>query len=65
MAKSSDKTPMGDATAHLPPDDLEDEARWRRRLRESEGKLAGLAAMVREEIARGEVLDEDPATARG
>jgi hypothetical protein len=50
--------------ASLILEELESEAAWQERFRSSQTKLADLAAGARQEIARGEVRDEDPATVR-
>lgn len=51
-----------DRIAQLVIDELDDEARWQERFARSQDKLARLAENVREEIARGDVKDEDPWT---
>ncbi|MGH6917563.1 MAG: hypothetical protein ACREJ0_07650 [Geminicoccaceae bacterium] len=53
-----------DRIASLILEELESEAAWQERFRSSQAKLAGLAAAARQEITRGEVRDEDPATVR-
>ena len=49
-----------DRIAHLILAELQAEAGRDERFRRSPDKLARLAQAAREEIARGEVLDEDP-----
>jgi hypothetical protein len=46
--------------AHLILEELRAEAGWDECLRNSQGELSRLAQEAREEIARGDVLDEDP-----
>jgi hypothetical protein len=53
-----------DRIASLILEELESEAAWQERFGSSRAKLAGLAAAARQEITRGEVTDEDPATVR-
>lgn len=53
-----------DRLACLILEELESEAGWQDRFRGSPEKLAALADRAREEIARGEMLDQDPATRR-
>lgn len=52
-----------DRIAHLIMAELQAEAGWDERFRRSQGKLSRLAEAAREEIARGDVLDEDPGSA--
>jgi hypothetical protein len=49
-----------DRIAQLILDEIEDEARWRASFAKSQDQLAALASAAREEIARGDVYDEDP-----
>jgi hypothetical protein len=49
-----------DRIARLVLDEIEDEARWNATFAGSQAKLAEIAAAAREDIARGEVRDEDP-----
>jgi hypothetical protein len=49
-----------DRIAHLILEELRAEAGWEERLRRSPDKLSRLARKAREEIARGDVLHEDP-----
>ena len=49
-----------DRMAHLILEELRAEAGWDERLRNSQGELSRLAQEAREEISRGDVLDEDP-----
>jgi hypothetical protein len=51
-----------DRIAQVILDEIEDEARWQVSFAESQDQLAALAAAAREEIARGDVRDEDPST---
>ena len=52
-----------DRIAHLILAELRAEAGWDERFRRSQDRLSQLAKGAREEIARGEVRDEDPGTA--
>ncbi len=54
-----------DAIARLILDELADEARWRRNFAASQDLLARLADAAREEIRRGDVVSDDPATRGG
>jgi hypothetical protein len=49
-----------DRIARLVLDEIEHEARWNATFAGSQAKLAEIAAAAREDIARGEVRDEDP-----
>ena len=49
-----------DRIAHLILEELQAEAGWDERFRRSQDKLSQLGKTAREEIARGDVLDEDP-----
>jgi hypothetical protein len=42
-------------------EDLEAEAHWQDRFRQSQDKLSALAESARREIARGEIVERDPA----
>jgi hypothetical protein len=53
-----------DRIARLVLDEIEDEARWAETFAGFQAKLAGLAAEARQEIARGDVRDEDPSNRR-
>jgi hypothetical protein len=55
--------PEQDRIARLILDEIEDEARWQSSFAKSQDQLAALADAAREEIARGDVRDEDPSTA--
>ena len=57
--------PEQDAIARLILDELEYEARWQQAFAGSQDLLARLAGAAREEIDRGEVLPDDPATRDG
>jgi hypothetical protein len=52
-----------DRIAQVILDEIEDEARWAGSFAKSQDRLAALASAAREEIARGDVRDEDPSTA--
>jgi 2,3-bisphosphoglycerate-independent phosphoglycerate mutase len=52
-----------DRIAQVILDEIEEEARWQASFARSQDQLAALAAAARDEIARGEVRDEDPSTA--
>jgi hypothetical protein len=52
-----------DRIAHLILEELRAEAGWDERFRRSQDRLSQLAETAREEIARGEVRDEDPGSA--
>lgn len=52
-----------DRIAHLILEELGAEAGWDERFRRSQDKLSQLGKAAREEIARGDVLDEDPGSA--
>jgi hypothetical protein len=49
-----------DRIAHLILEELRAEAGWHERFLRSQDELSRLAEKAREEIARGDVLDEDP-----
>ena len=49
-----------DRIARLVLDEIEDEARWQATFAGSQAKLTELAAAAREDIARGDIRDEDP-----
>jgi hypothetical protein len=51
-----------DRIAQVILDEIEDEARWQATFVRSQDQLAALARAAREEIARGDVQDEDPST---
>ena len=51
-----------DRIAQVILDEIEDEARWQAAFARSQDQLAALARAAREEIARGDVRDEDPST---
>ena len=51
-----------DRIAQVILDEIEDEARWRASFARSQDRLAALASGAREEIARGDVSDDDPST---
>ena len=51
-----------DCIAQVMLDEIEDEARWQASFAESQDQLAALASAAREEIARGDVSDDDPST---
>jgi hypothetical protein len=55
--------PEQDRIARLILDEIEDEARWQSSFERTQDQLAALADAAREEIARGDVRDEDPSTA--
>ena len=57
--------PEQDAIARLILDELENEARWQLTFAGSQDLLARLVGAAREEIDRGEVLPDDPATRDG
>jgi hypothetical protein len=52
-----------DRIARLILDEIEDEARWQNSFEKSQDRLAALANAAREEIARGNVREDDPSTA--
>jgi hypothetical protein len=52
-----------DRIARLVLEELRAEAGWDERFRRSQDRLSQLAEAAREEIARGEVGDEDPGSA--
>ncbi len=52
-----------DRIARLILEELRAEAGWDERFRRSQDRLSQLAEAAREEIARGEVRDEDPGSA--
>jgi hypothetical protein len=52
-----------DRIARLILDEIEDEARWQNSFEKSQDQLAALANAAREEIARGDVREDDPSTA--
>ena len=52
-----------DRIAQVILDEIEEEARWQASFARSQDQLAALAAAARDEIARGEVRDDDPSTA--
>ena len=54
--------PEQDRIAQVILDEIEDEARWQATFARSQDQLAALARAAREEIARGDVRDEDPST---
>lgn len=54
--------PEQDRIARLILDEIEDEARWQNSFEQSQDQLAALADAARNEIARGDVRDEDPST---
>jgi len=54
-----------DRIAQVILDEIEDEARWQATFARSQDQLAVLARAAREEIARGDVRDEDPSTSAG
>ena len=51
-----------DAIAGMVLEEIEDEARWQASFAKSQGVLSRLADETRAEIARGDVLNVDPAT---
>ena len=51
-----------DRIAQVILNEIEDEARWQASFAKSQDQLAALAAAAREDIARGDVRDEDPST---
>ena len=51
-----------DRIAQVILDEIEDEARWQATFAQSQDQLAALARAAQEEIARGDVRDEDPST---
>ena len=51
-----------DRIAQVILDEIEDEVRWQTTFATSQDQLAALARAAREEIARGDVRDEDPST---
>jgi hypothetical protein len=51
-----------DRIARVVLDEIEDEARWQASFAKSQDQLAALASAAREEIARGDVSDDDPST---
>jgi hypothetical protein len=51
-----------DRIAQVILEEIEDEARWQASFAKSQDQLAALARAAREEIARGEVSDDDPST---
>jgi hypothetical protein len=51
-----------DRIARVILEEIEDEARWQASFAGSQDQLAALAAAAREEVARGDVRDEDPST---
>jgi hypothetical protein len=51
-----------DRIAQVILDEIEDEARWQATFAKSQDQLAALARAAQEEIARGDVRDEDPST---
>ena len=51
-----------DRIAQVILDEIEDETRWQAAFARSQDQLAALARAAREEIARGDVRDEDPST---
>jgi hypothetical protein len=53
-----------DRIARVILDEIEDEARWQASFARSQAQLVALAGAAREEIARGDVRDEDPSTSR-
>lgn len=57
--------PEQDAIARLILDELENEVRWQQTFAGSQDLLARLVGAAREEIDRGEVLPDDPATRDG
>jgi hypothetical protein len=50
-----------DRIARMILEDLEAEAQWQDRFRRSQDKLSALAESARREIARGDIVDRDPA----
>jgi hypothetical protein len=50
-----------DRIARMILDDLEAEAKWQQCFRQSQDKLSALAESARREIARGEIVERDPA----
>jgi hypothetical protein len=54
-----------DRIAQVILDEIEDETRWQASFATSQDQLAALAKAAREEIARGDVRDEDPSTSSG
>jgi hypothetical protein len=50
-----------DRIATMILDDLEAEAQWQDRFRRSQDKLSALAEAARREIARGDIVEHDPA----
>jgi hypothetical protein len=54
--------PEQDRIARLILDEIEDEARWQASFAKSQNQLVARARTAREEIARGDVRDEDPST---
>ena len=51
-----------DRIAQVILDEIEDEARWQATFAKSQDQLAALARAAQEEIARGDVRNEDPST---
>ena len=51
-----------DRIAQVILDEIEDEARWQAAFARSQDQLAALARAAKEEIARGDIRDEDPST---
>jgi hypothetical protein len=51
-----------DRIAQVILEEIEDEARWQASFAKSQDQLTALARAAREEIARGEVSDDDPST---
>jgi hypothetical protein len=51
-----------DRIAQVILDEIEDEARWQATFAKSQDQLAALSRAAQEEIARGDVRDEDPST---
>jgi hypothetical protein len=52
-----------DRIARMILEDLEAEAKWQQRFGQSQDKLSTLAESARREIARGEIVERDPADA--
>jgi hypothetical protein len=50
-----------DRIASMILEELEAEAQWQDRFRQSKDQLAALAKAARREIARGEIVERDPA----
>jgi hypothetical protein len=50
-----------DRIASMILEELEAEAQWQDRFRQSQDQLAALAKAARREIARGEIVERDPA----